>query len=174
MMGSETGVTGEDTTMRTHDEKSTNLWGPLLLAGAAALLSFVGAINLARAVAEMGPNVGDVLDFRPDRGLAVDMDARLAVSRVDQSTCQLDVVAIRRSGGSLIVEQRRPGTPHVYQVHWSGPRTSSDNGDCGTSADLLLKDTDMEVLSMAAGGYGVGHKHLGVASGWGSDSVPVR
>jgi hypothetical protein len=160
--------------MRTHDEKSSGLFGPLLLAGAAALLSFLGAINLARAVAEMGPKVGDVLDFRPDHGLAVDMDAHLAVSRVDQSTCQIDVTTIRRSGGSLVVEQRRPGTPHVYQAHWSGLRTSGDNGDCGTSADLLLKDTDMEVLSMAAGGYGVGHKHLGMTGAWGSDSVPVR
>jgi hypothetical protein len=160
--------------MRTDDRKSSGILGPLVLAGAAALLSFVGAVDLARAVAEMGPRVGDVIDFRPDRAITLNVEARLDVARTDHTTCRLDVVTIRRSGGSLVVEQRRPGMPHLYQVHWSGIRTSPDGADCGASSDLLLKDTDMEVLALAAGGYGVEHKRFGLTAAWGGQSDAVR
>ncbi len=152
--------------MRTNDQKTSRIMGPLLLAGAAALLSFVGAVDLARVVAELGPKVGDVLSFEPDRRAPVDMDARLEVSRADRGACRLDVATIRRLGGSLVVEQRRTATPRLYQAHWSGQHTSVDGGDCGVTADLLLKDSDMEVLAMAAGGYGVDHKHAGISTLW--------
>jgi hypothetical protein len=145
--------------MRTDDQKSSNLMTPLLLAGAAALASFVGAIHLAQAVAELGPAVGDVIDFRADRKAVVNMESGLDVSRVDHTACTLDVAALRRSGGSLVVERRLPGTPRLYQVHWSGTHTSQAS-DCGSPADLLLRDTDMEVLAMAAGGYGVAHRTI--------------
>jgi hypothetical protein len=146
----------------------------LLLAGAVALLSFVGAVDLARAVADMGPCVGDVIAFQTDHAAGIDTDARLEVARTDQPGCRLDVATIRQSGGSVVVEQRRSADPRLYQVHWSGPLTSSDGADCGTSADLLLRDTDMEVLAMAAGGYGVEHKQIGLSGSWGSEAVPVR
>ena len=40
-------------------------------------------------------------------------------------------------------------------MHWAGPRSSNDGSDCGSSADLLVNLEDIEVLAMAAGGYGV-------------------
>jgi hypothetical protein len=160
--------------MRTDDQKSGNILNPLLMVGALALAGFLGAVDLARAVADMGPEVGDVIAFQPDRDAVPDMDARLDVARRNQGTCRLDVALLRLSGGSLVVERRLPGTPRLYQVHWSGPHTSSDDKDCGRSADLRLRDTDMEVLAMAAGGYGVGHHPPVVLQAWGSQTVPVR
>jgi hypothetical protein len=41
------------------------------------------------------------------------------------------------------------------RVHWAGARTADDATSCGSSAELLLNQDDIEVLAMAAGGFGV-------------------
>jgi hypothetical protein len=160
--------------MRTNDQKSHNLLSPLLVAGVFAVASFVGAVDLARAVADMGPQVGDVITFLPDRGIAPDINARLDVARASQGTCRLDVTVLHKSGGSLVVEQRAAEGSRLYRVHWSGARTSADNGNCGASADLSLRNADMEVLAMAAGGYGVGQTKSVVMGAFGSEAEPIR
>jgi len=160
--------------MRSEDQNTSGIAGPVLLAAAMTLLSVLGAVDLVRAVAALGPGVGDVITFESGQGAALDMDARLDVVRTDQTACQLDVAAIGRAGGSLVVEQRQPGQPRLYQAHWSGPGTSPNGADCGQSADLLLKDADMEVLAMAAGGYGLERKTAVMTGVWGSDAIPVR
>jgi hypothetical protein len=149
---------GPENLMRTDDRKSSNILGPLLLTGALALAGVVGAIDLVRAVADLGPRVGDVLAFRTGHSPAINMNARLDVARADQGTCRLDIGVLRLTGGSMVVEQRQPGMPRLYRVHWSGPRTSTDGGNCGVSADLRLRDADMEILALAAGGYGLGRR----------------
>ena len=59
------------------------------------------------------------------------------------------------NGGSVIIEAREPRADFGYRVHWAGPRSSNDGTNCGSSADLLMNLEDIEVLAMAAGGYGV-------------------
>jgi hypothetical protein len=160
--------------MRTDNQRSFTLLSPLLLAGVAALTSFVGALDLARALADMGPQVGDVITFQSDRGMTNDMSARLDVARITQGTCRLDAGVMHASGGSLVVERRQVSTPHRYQVHWSGLKTSTDDQNCGRSADLVLRDSDMEVLALAAGGYGVAHKQQLPMGAFGSAAEPLR
>lgn len=149
--------------MRTGDEKIYGTWGPLILAGAAAVLSFVGVVDLARYVAELGPRVGDVVSFTADPGTATDLYGLLDVVRTDLSPCRLDMTTMRRLGGSVIVEERQPGPPRIYRVHWSGTHSSRDL-DCGASADLLLQDAAIETLAVAAGGFRVEHRRLIAAS----------
>ena len=59
------------------------------------------------------------------------------------------------NGGSVVIEAREPRASFGYRVHWAGVRSSNDGADCGASADLLMNMEDIEVLAMAAGGYGV-------------------
>jgi hypothetical protein len=63
-------------------------------------------------------------------------------------------------GGSVVIEARLPQTGSGYRVHWAGARSSEDPGNCGASADLMLSQADIEVLALAAGGYGVSSKRL--------------
>ena len=59
------------------------------------------------------------------------------------------------NGGSVVIEAREPRASFGYRVHWAGARSSDDGTDCGASADLLMNQEDIEVLAMAAGGFGV-------------------
>ena len=69
--------------------------------------------------------------------------------------CVLDVRTIHANGGSVIIEAREPRADFGYRVHWAGARSSDDGANCGSTADLLMNLEDIEVLAMAAGGYGV-------------------
>ena len=72
----------------------------------------------------------------------------------------LDVRAMHAGGGSVVIEAREPRAGFGYLVHWAGGPSSNDGADCGTSADLLINIEDIELLAMAAGGYGL------VSYGW--------
>jgi hypothetical protein len=75
-----------------------------------------------------------------------------------QPSCVLDLAMIQKAGGSLVVEQRgSTGPDRSYRLHWAGPRTSVDREDCGTEADLVLSQMDLNALASAAGGFGVNH-----------------
>jgi hypothetical protein len=102
--------------------------------------------------------VGDIVSFDPMDSMSRDMQALLPAMLADDRpgvACVLDVRTIHANGGSVIIEAREPRADFAYRVHWAGPRSSNDGSNCGSSADLLVNLEDIEVLAMAAGGYGV-------------------
>jgi hypothetical protein len=146
--------------MRLKIEKLNQILLPAALAAAIAVLVHAGATTVVRNAAELVPKVGDIVSFDPARAASVDVNARLPVTRADQASCVLDVAAIRQGGGSLVVEARHSDQPRTYRVHWSGTRTSQGADDCGAAADLVVRSNDLDVLALAAGGYGVEHRSL--------------
>lgn len=102
------------------------------------------------------PRVGDIVTFTPD-GFTGKGD-RILVHRPGALACMLDLGLMGRGGGSVVVEQRIPGAEPTYRLHWAGPRTSADAADCGTSAELLLGERDVQALAAV----GVGAPEIGV------------
>jgi hypothetical protein len=160
--------------MRTGRQSS----GGLALAfawGLITLISGFGLIGIASRV-EFGPHVGDMVAFdppaaqtgtlgdNPAEGMPTSLTSRVTPAKATGGLCSLDLTVIRQGGGSLIVEARRPGDAFPYQAHWAGLREGDT--DCGRSADLLLSDSDMSLLAIAAGGYGVPENRRFVAPPW--------
>lgn len=144
--------------MRANDSNSSGLGTVLLGIAAVMLAGMAGTIGLVQHVGELGPKVGDIIAFDPLDSMARDMQARLPAMAANETpgvACVLDVRTMHANGGSLIIEAREPGASFGYRVHWAGSRSSNDGADCGASADLLVNVQDIEVLAMAAGGYGV-------------------
>lgn len=144
--------------MRANDSNSSGAGSVLLGIVAIALAGMVGTIGLIHQVGELGPKVGDIVSFDPLDPISRDMHARLPAMAADDKpgvACVLDVRAMHANGGSVIIEAREPQTSFGYRVHWAGARSSDDGTDCGSSADLFVSLEDVEVLAMAAGGYGV-------------------
>src|SRR5579883_3142516 len=144
--------------MRVHDSNSVGAGSILLGIVAIALAGMVGTIELIHQVGELGPKVGDIISFDPLDSFSRDMRARVAAIPAEDKpgvACVLDVRAMHADGGSVIIEAREPRTSFAYRVHWAGSRSATDGGDCGSSADLLVNIDDVELLAMAAGGYGV-------------------
>jgi hypothetical protein len=153
--------------MRAHhdDDKSTGLVPAALLAVVVALVGLAGAVKMARTVVELGPAVGDIVQFDPHHFMPVDAHTQIAAQRINAGDCVLDLGAIHRGGGSLIVEQRYVnGGDSRYRVHWAGRESAVGSADCGREADLMLGNTNLDLLAMAAGGWGVEHKQV-LASG---------
>jgi hypothetical protein len=149
--------------MRAHHDKPgegkfSGIGTVLLAMTAIALAGMVGTIGLIRQVGDIGPKVGDIVGFEPLESMSRDMKARItAVPAGNQAgvACVLDVRAMHAGGGSLVIESRQPMTASGLRVHWAGARSADDGADCGSSAELLLNQDDIEVLAMAAGGFGV-------------------
>jgi hypothetical protein len=159
--------------MRARDDKSAGLIHAALLAVVVALVGVAGAVKIAQSASELGPAVGDIVQFDPKGYIPLDVRTRIAATRADASACTLDLDTIHRAGGSLIVEQRLPADDaRLYRVHWAGQRSASGAADCGANADLTLDDANLDMLAMAAGGWGVGHKHVAAGDVWGS-TVPM-
>lgn len=155
--------------MQVNENKSSGLGSVLLGMTALALAGMVGTIGLLQHVGEFGPKVGDIVSFDPVESFSRDMKARVEVTAADGrhgAGCVLDVRAMHANGGSLIVEARQPHTPHGFRVHWAGRHSSNDGADCGSSAELLLDQDDLEVLAMAAGGFGVSATKLAHGAVW--------
>lgn len=166
-------ATKRDPTMRLNESKSTGAGSVLLGIVAIALAGMVGTIGLIHQVGELGPKVGDIISFDSLDSMARDMHARVAAMPADGKpgvACVLDVRDMHDDGGSLIIEARQPGSSFAYRVHWAGKHSSNDAANCGASADLLVNLEDVEILAMAAGGYGVAaDKHTSVP--WRTASV---
>jgi hypothetical protein len=157
--------------MQANGRDSSGLTSVILGTVVIALAGMVGTIGLLRQAGELGPKVGDIVSFDPLEALSRDMKARVPAMPADRQhavACVLDVRAIHAVGGSVVVEASNPEAPAGYRVHWAGTRSSDDSADCGASADLLLNRDDVEVLAMAAGGYGVSAKRLAANALWGA------
>jgi hypothetical protein len=140
------------------DRRKTSQPPQFVLLLAAMLLAVVsGMAGIVHRVAELGPRVGDLVDFDPMHRAPFTSDARLTAYRPQQAACVLDVATMQKSGGSLVLEHRGSEPDRLYQAHWSGRRTSQDANDCGSQADLVLSRNDIDTLATAAGGFGVDH-----------------
>jgi hypothetical protein len=143
--------------MRTINNRPNRALLPAIVAATGVVVAAC-ALNVIVKLAHATPHVGDIVAFLPSTIAPADDGTRLLVHRQDQFGCVLDLNVLRRSGGSLVVETR-PGTGmSSFRVHWAGLRTSSDSGNCGSDADLIVDRLDLDVLSLSAGGYGVGRK----------------
>lgn len=147
-------------------------WGVFVLTATVAMICCVGMIELAHSAGPALPSVGDIVAFRSGQTGVRDSDTHLMAERPGAGTCMLDVQAMRQSGGSLIVEERRPGPAPTFRVHWSGLRTAADAQNCGAAADLLLRASDLDILAMGAGGYGVPGRSRPFPAGWMHPAAP--
>jgi hypothetical protein len=152
--------------------------------GLITLLSGFGLIGMVSRI-EFGPHVGDIVSFDhvgsavgdparqtlPDAAERAPTDAttRFTLVQTTGGSCSLDLDLVEQGGGSLVVEARRPDPTLRYQAHWAAPRDGDT--DCGRSADLLISDSDMSLLAIAAGGYGVGGKRQFVLPYWTGEAV---
>jgi hypothetical protein len=103
-----------------------------------------------------GPRVGSIIAFEPSAKVDSGPGIRVAVDRDDRTVCTLDLSAIRRSGGSLVIETGLAGQDALFRVHWAGGRTSDDGADCGRDANLTVARKHLDLLASYAGGYGAG------------------
>jgi hypothetical protein len=134
----------------TGNMGTTALFGCLL---GALLASSVAVVTVVRTI-DVGPKVGDILVFRPGSSVAADWEFPANAPGGQAPRCILTPNVMMAGGGSLVVEQRRPGT-HMYEVHWAGRQTNTGGSDCGSSADLVIAGQDLQLLSNAVGGEGV-------------------
>lgn len=127
----------------------------LVAASALGLAAGAASADLVYRLAAV-PHVGDIVAFdigtQPSYGY---VEGRVLAERPGQDGCALDPEAMRKTGGSLIVEERLAGRNPRLRAHWAGLRTAGDNSNCGADADLVLRASDMAILAAAAGGYGV-------------------
>ena len=144
--------------MLASDYKSHGLISAALLAVVVSLVGLAGAVKIAQTAVTLGPAVGDIVQFDPRGYMPIDMKTQIDTTRTDAKSCMLDLATIHRSGGSLIVEERlRVGGNPRYRVHWAGTRSADGAADCGPQDDLVLDDSNRNLLALAAGGWGVVH-----------------
>jgi hypothetical protein len=140
--------------MRTINNKTARSLRPTI-AAATGMLVVALALDVMVRLAHTTPQLGDIVAFAPSASAPADDGARLLVHRQDQFGCVLDLNVLRRSGGSMVLETQLSVQGNNFRVHWAGTRTSDDPGNCGSDADLILDRLDLEILSLAAGGYGM-------------------
>ncbi|HLY89470.1 MAG TPA: hypothetical protein VKQ27_10855 [Acetobacteraceae bacterium] len=141
---------------KPNDSKVSGIGTVLLGVAAIALAGMVGTIGLIRQVGTLGPKVGDIVAFDPQDTMSRDIKPHVIAVPADQigMACELDVQAMHQGGGSLIIESRRLEPGGGIRIHWSGARTATDGSNCGSSADLVVEQDDIEILALAAGGFG--------------------
>jgi hypothetical protein len=139
-------------------------WLPVL---AAMGIMVTGCLStfLVLQLDEFRPKVGDIVTFKPgsqdsDMWQMTIPATLVSATGLPVAACSLDPNAMAEQGGSLIVEGLQDQPSLQYHVHWGGTATAKTNGNCGSSADLLVSRTDLQRLANAAGGFGVGDKGL--------------
>jgi hypothetical protein len=145
--------------MRPTNDSTARFLLPAI-AGLVCLLLVVGAASAIAAMTHAVPRVGDIVSFTPNADQPVEGSTRLIVHRPGQFGCVLDLGILRRSGGSLVVEGEMTGAAGSFRVHWAGPRTAADTGNCGDHADLVLDGPELDLLALGAGGYGAAQKRM--------------
>lgn len=161
------GVQVTESRMSMPDRNAARAMPPAIIA-AACLLTVCIAVNAVAGLASATPRVGDIVAFIPSPIEPMDGDIRLLVRRLDQFGCVLDLGVLRQSGGSLVVETKIGGNDAGgFGVHWAGPRTSADSSNCGSDADLIVDHRDLDILAVAADGYGMGFKPATILTAYG-------
>lgn len=117
---------------------------------AASVIALVMLVSTAFAP----PRVGDIVLFKPGARVADSFTITAHQVGAPASACTLDPAVMVQGGGSLVVESRSVPA-HDYQVHWAGSRTAKDGHNCGQSADLVLRQADLQSLVNAMGGRGL-------------------
>ena len=123
-------------------------------AGAGCMIVLLSAMTAVAEWRNAAPHIGDIAVFNDSAGLSRQPPVRLVVRTAGNRDCTLDLNAMRRSGGSLVIEGRS-AKQAVFIVHWAGERTSNDADSCGDNADLLLDRRQVGLLGFTPGGYGV-------------------
>jgi hypothetical protein len=141
--------------MRTTNDRIARALLPVLT-GAGCMVTMLIAMNAITELSHSRPRIGDIVAFTATQEEPVEGDTRMGARRPDQFGCALDLNTLRHSGGSLFVEGELPRAPGSFRVHWGGERTSTDTGNCGANADLILEAHELDILASVAGGYGVG------------------
>jgi hypothetical protein len=141
------------------------------IVAAACLLTAAVAVNAIVALTHASPHLGDIVAFAPSATVPSGDGTRLVVRRKGQTDCVLDLAVLRRSGGSLVVDTEIVGDTGGFGAHWAGPRTSDAVGNCGGDAELLVDHTDLDILAMSAGGYGIGPKRMPINTGDASNFI---
>lgn len=138
-----------------HDKLGSGIGRTAMMASLIAGLLAGGVAMVATATTlDLGPKVGDILVFRHGARVPTDWEFAVASPGSNTATCSLRPDVMVSRGGSLVVEERFT-KPRSFLVHWAGGPTSTGSTDCGSSADLLVPGTDLQLLSNAAGGPGV-------------------
>jgi hypothetical protein len=139
-------------------------WLPVL---AAMAIMITGCLStfLVLQLDEFRPKVGDIIAFKPGSQDADMWQMTIPATLVSAmgsplEGCSLDPNAMAEQGGSLVVEGLQNEPSLQYRVHWAGADTAKTNGNCGSSANLLVSRTDLQRLANAAGGFGVGDKGI--------------
>ncbi|HEY1413997.1 MAG TPA: hypothetical protein VGF36_17760 [Rhodopila sp.] len=145
--------------MRPTNDSTARFLLPTI-AGLVCLLLVVGAASAIAAMTHAVPRVGDIIAFTPVPNQTIEGSTRLIVHRPGKFGCVLDLGILRRSGGSLVVEGEMTDAAGNFRVHWAGPRTSADTGNCGDHADLVLDGPELDLLALSAGGYGAVQKRM--------------
>jgi hypothetical protein len=144
--------------MRTSNKKTARNLGPAIIASTAVVTAAL-ALNVLARLVQTTPHVGDIIAFPASAIRFYDDTTRLLVHRQDQFGCVLDLNVLHRSGGSLVLETRLSGEMSSFRTHWAGARTSDDPGNCGSDAELVLDRLDLDILAVAAHGYGIHPTH---------------
>ena len=126
---------------------------------ASALSLFVCLMSFSE-VAQIGPDVGEIVSFNPQNGPRYWSQpgiAAVATVHGKPRECVLMPSVMAQFGGSLVIEAKELSHPPAFRAHWSGRHTATGPTDCGKSADLTLQLTQLRALANVAGGYGAGH-----------------
>ncbi len=143
-----------------HGKTSSGLLTAALLAVVASLTGVAGAVRLAQTAVSLAPGVGDMISFDPKAVMSDDMQSATVLARKGEADCMLDLDTLHKTGGSLVIEARLPGNPARYRVHWAGTQSSPGRYDCGASSELTLDYENLDILAMAAGGWGPTHQPM--------------
>jgi hypothetical protein len=145
----------------THPHAAREIGRTAVLAGLiAGLLASGVAMAAAVRTIDLGPKVGDILIFRQGAHMPPDWEFTVTNTAAEQTaSCLLQPGIMAAGGGSLVVEERFQ-SPRLFRVHWAGTRTSQGSANCGPSAELEVSGVDLQLLSNAVGGPGVGPKSL--------------
>lgn len=143
-----------------------------VLAVVVALVALGSVIRLAQNAANLGPRVGDILDFAPGHKMTYDNPPQITAQRAGLPSCVLDISTMHRLGGSLVIEARSPLPNRIYTLQWAGRHTSIGPADCGGSAELRLTQDNLDALALAVGGFGISHQQLAENGLWRSGGSP--
>jgi hypothetical protein len=153
--------------MDEHDHSGEDVarevgWMTILAFSLVAILSLSVAFMMFSAMAQIGPEVGEIVAFNPGDGPRYWMQPGMSVAYASRPgprrRCILMPPVMSAGGGSLVIEAKEITQPPVFRVHWSGSRTDNGDGDCGRSADLILPLVQLRALANIAGGFGVTHQ----------------